>query len=190
METTTTENPISNEQPNGSNGTSKTIPSFEGPELSIEFKKESPDGSTTLPSSFVTFVPRQLLRGENKWSYPFPALALSEEVTMADFLQHFGEDFCFDLFIDALGSHCQSRWRQAVEKEGDAKTNFIEGFFITRRDTGPTAAKLGILLQKKLTAHKTLKQTKGKDHPEVIQSALEIKKLREEQNLLFEKEMQ
>lgn len=163
-------------------------PSFEG-ELTIEFKREDEAGKT-IPSSFVTFVPRQLLRGEDKWAYPFPALAMSEDADVEDFTTHFGEEFVRDLFLDGLTKHCQGKWRQSTDKEGDLNTNFIESFFVTRRDTGPTAAKLGILLAKKMAEFKKLKDLKGKGDAEVIEMARSVRELRDEMNRLAEKEME
>lgn len=172
---------------NGNGTQGNQIPAFEG-ELTIEFKKED-SGGQVAPSSFVTFTPKTLLRGEDKWAYPFPALAQSEEATITDFIEHFGSEFVQDLFLDGLTKHCQTKWRQSTDKDGDAKTNFIESFFITRRDTGPTAAKLGILLTKKLGELKKLKDSLGKAHPEVIKLAAEARTLREEMNALAIKEM-
>jgi hypothetical protein len=166
----------------------KQLPTFEG-ELVIEFKREDEAGQT-IPSSFVTFVPKQLLRGEDKWAYPFPALAMSEDAGLTDFATHFGEEFVLDLFLDGLTKHCQGKWRQAADKDGDIVTNFKEAFFVTRRDTGPTAAKLGILLTKKMKEFKELKVKLGKDNPEVIAFAKDVRALRDEMNKLAEKEME
>lgn len=171
--------------------TTEQTPSFTG-ELSIEFKKEDL-ASGKVESSFVTFTPKALLRGEDKWSYPFPTIAQSEDSQMADYLAHFGEDFVKDLFEDSLVKHCQNRWRLSTNDNGteaDFKNRFIENFFISRRDTGPTSAKLGILLTKKMVEHKKLKDAHGKDSPEVKESLKELRALKEEMNNLFKKEME
>jgi hypothetical protein len=95
-----------------------------------------------------------------------------------------------DLFLDGLTKHCQGKWRQAADKDGSVVDNFKEGFFVTRRDTGPTAAKLGILLTKKMKEFKELKVKLGKDNPEVIAFAKDVRALRDEMNKLAEKEME
>jgi hypothetical protein len=173
--------------PTEDSSNNKQLPIFEG-ELVIEFKRESPAGET-LPPSFVTFTPKALLRGDDKWAYPYPAVCSSEDATIQDFEQAFGTDFVRDLFLDGLIKHCQNKWRQSADKDGSVVDNFKDGFFVTRRDTGPTAAKLGILLTKKMKDFKELKEKKGKDNPEVIKFAAEVRALRDEMNKLAEKEM-
>lgn len=171
------------------NGTTTKVPSFTG-ELILEFpltaEEKAADGSA---SGFETFVPQALLRSSDKWSYPYPSLALSEDATMNDFVNHFGEDFVADIFLDGLRKFCQQKWRQSAIDENNLEENikrFKEIFFLVRRDTGPTAAKTGLEITKLMKELGKLKQ----GTPERRELVVRIKELKLEQDRLMEKEME
>ncbi len=164
------------------------VPSFEG-ELVINFPltaEEQASGTTGLN----TFLPQQLLRGSDKWSYPYPAIALSDDATMIDYVNHFGEDFVSDIFLDGLKKFCQGKWRQATSEEGrnleDYKKIFTEIFLLVRRDTGPTADKVGLEITKLMKELGKLKQ----GTPERKEMVVKIKLMKIEQDKLMEKEME
>ncbi len=162
--------------------------SFEGPEIVIQFPLEQEELEKASNKGLNTFQPRQLLRGteEKKWSYPYPTIALSEDASMSIFTQHFGEDFCLDIFIDGLTKYCQQKWRLA---DGDV-AKFIETFFDRRRETGPTAEKLGKRIVTLLKELKETKEQKGKESSEFKAKFEEYKKVKEQQDELMRKEME
>jgi hypothetical protein len=180
--------PLSQEVEDNNNGNNK-IPSFTG-ELTLQFpltkEEEQSSGSTGLN----IFTPQQLMRGSDKWSYPFPSIALSEDATMIDYVNHFGEDFVADIFLDGLRKFCQGKWKQATS-EADKSLDFYvdefkKNFFLIRRDTGPTASKVGLEITKLMKELGKLKQ----GTPERKLMVTKIKELKLEQDKLMEKEME
>ncbi len=169
--------------------TNLKVPSFEG-ELVINFPLTAEEQAGSSTTGLNTFLPQQLLRGSDKWSYPYPAIALSDDATMIDYVSHFGEDFVSDIFLDGLKKFCQGKWRQATSEEGrsleDYKKIFTEIFLLVRRDTGPTAAKIGLEITKLMKELGKLKQ----GTPERKEMVVKIKLMKIEQDKLMEKEME
>lgn len=130
---------------------STNIISFEG-SITIQF----PETSQAL-----SFNPRELLRGDNKWSYPFPVL--TPNTSLSELVDLMGAEFLKELIMDSITNRCQMKWRNAVKGQTDItiiKQKFIDNFFEMKRDLGITSIKIMKLATEKLKEYAKAKRTK------------------------------